>query len=144
MAEFEEIKFARLRVNTNKKVEELMENALEGFIGLDESTKELVIGSLLSECKVSAADKILIGLLGYKAMSIIGWRETDTVSVKELSEKLGINYNTVRSELSRLAKEKYVIPKARGYYSINTSLIENIAKRIINSKRKCTGNNRRK
>ena len=137
MSESEEKKFARLRVSTKKKVEELMEDALEGFIGLDEDTKDLVVGPLLSECRVSAADKILIGLLGYNAMNIIGWRETDAVSAKELSEKLGLNYNTVRAEISRLAKEKYVIPKAPGAYSINISLIEKIAKRIIDAKRKC-------
>ncbi len=137
MSESEEKKFARLRVSTKKKVEELMEDTLEGFIGLDEDTKDLVVGPLLSECRVSVADKILIGLLGYNAMNTIGWRETNAVSAKELSEKLGLNYNTVRAEISRLAREKYVIPKARGAYSINISLIEKIAERIINAKRKC-------
>lgn len=138
-----EKEFARLRVSTKKKIEELMEDALEGFIGLDEDTKDLVIGPLLSKCKISVADKILIGLLGYKAMSMIGWRENDTVSAKELSEKLGLNYNTVRAELSRLAKEKYVIQKARGAYSINTRFIEEISERMVNAKKKCIGGNRK-
>lgn len=129
--------FARLRVSTRKKLEELMEDVLEGFIGLDEDTKDIVLGPLYSKCNIGAADKILIGLLGYKAMNMVGWRDSDAVSAKELSEKLRINYNTVRANISQLAERKYVIRRGRGVYSVNVSFLDEIAKRLIKVKRKC-------
>ena len=137
MAERE--KFSRLRISTKKKIEDIMEHALEGLIYLDEDTRDIVIGRLFGKCKMNAYHRVLIGLLGYKALNIIGWREEDSVSAKELSEKLGLNYNTVRAILSQLVKDKYAVQKGRGKYTINISLIEKISEIISNIKRECEG-----
>lgn len=133
-------KFERLRISSSRKIEELLEEALEGFISLDEDTKDIILGSLMEKCKINEKDKIIIGLLGYKALQVIGWRDEDAVSAKELSEKLGINYSTVRGTLSNLVnQEKIVQRKGRGLYAINIQFLDKISKRVINLKEKCMG-----
>ena len=133
-------KFERLRISSSRKIEELLEEALEGFISLDEDTKDIILGSLMEKCKINEKDKIIIGLLGYKALQVIGWRDEDAVSAKELSEKLGINYSTVRGTLSNLVnQEKIVQRKERGLYAINIQFLDKISKRVINLKEKCMG-----
>jgi len=135
----EERKFTRLIVSTRKEIENLMETALDGFIGLDIDTKDIVIGPLINKCKISAGDKILIGLLGFKALHMMGWRDTDTVSAKELSAKLNLNYNTVRSKLSQLAKDGYVEHHSHGLYALNIRLIKHISEKLIKLKERCDG-----
>ena len=130
-------KFSRLKVSSRKRIEELMEDALEGFIGLDVDTKDVVVGEMFNKCKLSSAEAVLIGLLSYKAMYMIGWRDTDAVSAKEISEKLGLNYNTVRKTLSKLVEAKLVERRSRGLYALRVSALEKVSDIILRAKHRC-------
>jgi len=112
---------SNLLVKGSKKIEEIMYSILKDYIQLDEESKEVIF--LESAKDLSVEKRILLLLMGYKAMEILNLISDSSLSPQEIAKKIGANYNTVRSKLSKLAREGLVNKVRKGRYAVQLSKI---------------------
>lgn len=112
---------SNLIVKGSKKIEEVMYNILKDYIRLDEESREVIF--LESAKDLSVEKRILLLLMGYKAMEILNLITDSSLSPREIAEKIGANYNTVRSQLSKLAREGLISKMGKGKYCVQLSKI---------------------
>ena len=121
----EESPLHKLVIKSSKKVEEIMYSILKDYIVLDEDNHEVIL--LETARSLNAERKILLLLLGYKAMEILGWIDDSSLTPREIAKRVGVNYNTVRSVLSRLHQKGMVSKIGRGMYKVELSRILEIS-----------------
>lgn len=131
--------FSDIYESVDEKVIEIMKKILKNTIHLDPKRKDLIIKSKFNCEALGARHKLLIGLVALKAMHMEGWIETDEISSKELANKLGIKYNTVRPILLQLVEEGLVERSGRGRYRIKLTRIDDIYNALSQALERCQG-----
>jgi hypothetical protein len=93
---------------------------LKDFIRIDIETGHII--PISDYAYLNVWQRILITLLGAKALKALGKREKETLGPKELSDISGINNNSVRSYLSQLETKKMIMKLSSEYYVPNYNL----------------------
>lgn len=93
---------------------------LEKFVRINKSNGEIVFTSEFS--KQSTKNQILLFLLARKASMELELLENEFANPKLLSEKTGLNPNSVRSYLSQLENSKLIAKNKSNYFVPNYNL----------------------
>lgn len=115
--------------------EELFE-LLKPFIRLNKKTGQVIF--LDDAMKLNLEERILIFLLGKKALFMLGELESEEVSPKVIVSETGISRGSVLPTLKRLREErskKTVNVTAKGHYFIAPYQFEKIKKKIKHGKK---------
>jgi len=111
----EELLISQSELNKGKLLE-----VLKDFIRIDIDTGEII--PISDYAYLTIWQRIIVTLLGAKALKALGKRDKETMSPKELSDKSWINYNSVRSYLSQLETSKTISKLGSEYYVPNYNL----------------------
>ncbi len=108
-----------LVVDTQRVNRETLAAILKDRVVLDLQTASV---HFLAEAPRSARVRVLLALLGRKALFLLKASEVDAISPKELAETTGVKGNSVRPLLMRLAEEGLIVRRAEGYAVHNAAL----------------------
>lgn len=107
-----------LYVDKDQLDKERLTNVLQSYVGIDQESGEPHFKKPYHN--LSSKEKILVYLLYRKAARALGQLTEDEVGVtgKDIAEETGINYNTLRGQLSKIDLVKK--EKKKGGYHIPT------------------------
>ena len=126
-------KLKKLMIDEEEVLQEILADILENYVNITKNGD--IIYKNLEE--LDAEKKVIIGYLAHLARKLLGLTDTEKASAKVISEEMGINYNTVRSTVSKLVRAGILNKEERGQYYISLSKV-----RLI--KEKYFGENSRK
>lgn len=105
---------AHLLVDEDEIGRALVAEALEPYVRL---TRRGTISPLASFDELGAEQKVLVALLSFRAMHLLGMRETEGARPAHIAEATGVPPGTVRPALQRLARKR-MAAKAEGDYVV--------------------------
>ena len=121
-----------LFIKSSEEAEKILYEVLKDYIRIDKETHEIIF--LENYQSLSNEKKILLTLLARKALQILNLVEDDSLTPREISNKTGVNYNTVRPTLASLTKRGLVNRKEKGKYYIEITKLRTISKIIKGDK----------
>ncbi len=123
-------KIEDLIVDEEEIGEKLLYELLEKYIRIGEKSKSLIFNPEFDSLKID--DKIIVYLLGKKVLKLLNFSDEEKASPKDISNDTGINYDTIKPQISALARNKILGKEDRKYFVPNYNL--NIIKeRLENS-----------
>jgi DNA-binding transcriptional ArsR family regulator len=90
--------------------------ALAGIVGVDKKSGRVVLQPGFSS--LDTRRRALAYVLGAKVSTLLGLREDETVTPKELQQATGMPPGTVRPKLSQLKEQRLVSKTGEGAYFI--------------------------
>jgi len=118
----EKIKLSNLIVEDDLN-ETALASILERFVRIKaDSSKIIIFPDFL---RLKSRDKILVLLLGFKALKLLNLRENEGVGPKEIHILSGINLSTVKNTLRDLEAENFA-SRENGKYSVPNFLLQSL------------------